>query len=146
MSRKSVFVPLLLAPVVVLALLVLGTSQASAHARYDYSDPPAGGMVEAGPFVLMAWFTQELMKASTISVVDAAGVQVDIGDGRVDLDDPDRMVMLVSVPEVPAGVYTVNWVSVSAEDGDEESGTFTIGVGVMPPAADVQPSPIESGQ
>jgi copper resistance protein C len=145
MSRKFMFTPLLVASVMGFALLAVGAGQAFAHARYDYSDPPAGSMVEAGPFVLKVWFTQELMKASTIVVVDPAGAQVDIGDGRVDLDDPDRKVMLVSVPEVPAGVYTINWVSVSAEDGDEESGTFTIGIGVMPPAADVQPSTVGSG-
>ncbi len=115
--------------------LIVTAGQTSAHARYDRSEPPAGGSVEVGQFVLKAWFTQELMSASSILVRDEAGTRVDLADGRVDLDDPNRKVMLVSLPELPVGVYHVTWTTHSAEDGDEETGTFTFGVGVTPPAA-----------
>ena len=118
-----------------LGLLVASTSSAFAHARYDRSEPPAGGMVDGQPFVLTAYFTQELTSRSTLRVLDANGVQVDLGDGRVDLDDPDRKIMYVTLPELPVGVYTVEYVAQSAEDGHDEPGTFAVGVGMAPPGA-----------
>jgi methionine-rich copper-binding protein CopC len=73
------------------------------------------------------------MKASTLQVMDDAGTQVDLGDGHVDLDDPDRKVMLVSLPDLQQGVYTVHWTAQSAEDGHTAAGHFTFGVGIAPP-------------
>jgi methionine-rich copper-binding protein CopC len=121
-------------------LLLATSSSALAHSRFSHADPPAGAEIDGTPFVLTAWFTQELTSRSTIRVVDANGVQVDIGDGHVNMDDPDRKMMQVSLPELPAGVYTVELVAESAEDGHAEPGTFTFGVGMSPPAAE-QPAP-----
>ena len=118
-----------------LGLLVATTSNTFAHARYDRSEPAAGGMVDGQPFVLQAHFTQELTSKSTLRVLDANGVQVDLGDGHVDLDDPDRKLMYVTLPELPVGVYTVEYAALSAEDGHSEPGTFAFGVGTAPPAA-----------
>ena len=141
MVRIPYLAALVAAPLIALALVALGATSASAHARYERSDPPAGGMVDASPPVLRAWFTQELMLRSAIVVVDGAGAQVDLGDGRVDQDDPDRKSMVVSLPELPVGVYTVYWLTSSAEDGDDEAGSFTFGVGMMPTSADTADSP-----
>jgi methionine-rich copper-binding protein CopC len=132
------------AAVVGLGLLLASTTQAFAHARYDRSEPAAGAMVDGQPFVLKAYFTQELTSKSTIRVLDANGAQVDLADGHVDLDDPDRKVMVVSLPALPQGVYTVEWGSVSAEDGDPETGTFAFGVGMTPPSAEQPASPPEA--
>ena len=123
----------LLAASLAIGMVIASVGGASAHARYDHSDPVAGAALDGTPFVLRTYFSQELMKASTIQVVDDAGTQVDLGDGHVDLDDPDRKTMLVSVPELQPGVYTVKWTSVSAEDGDQAAGHFSFGVGMAPP-------------
>jgi methionine-rich copper-binding protein CopC len=137
MSR---IIPTRLPIILMAAFLLLGiqTAPSFAHARYERSEPTDQGMVEGTPFVLKAWFNQELMSASTIKVVDAAGAQVDLADGRVDLDDVDRKLMVVSLPELPVGVYTVAWASLSAEDGDWADGTFTFGIGMAPPTANDQ--------
>ena len=100
-------------------LFVTGTSGVSAHARYDHSDPDVSAPLDgSAPFVLRTYYTQELMSASTVKVVD--------------LDDPDRKAMLVSLPALPLGLYTVQWSTVSADDGDAETGAFVIGVGMGP--------------
>ena len=126
---------LVAAPLAGLAMLALGATPAWAHARYERSDPQAGTMVDASPPVLRAWFTQELMLRSGLAVFDEAGNQVDLGDGHVDQDDPDRKSMIISLAPLPNGVYWVYYLTASAEDGDEETGWFTFGVGLMPPAA-----------
>ncbi len=117
-------------------LTVASVGSAFAHARYDYSIPAAGSELDGQSFVLKAYFTQELTSKSTLRVIDANGIQVDYADGHVDLDDPDRKVMLVTLPELPVGVYTVEFVAESAEDGHAEPGTFSFGVGMAPPAAE----------
>jgi len=117
-----------------LALALLGllgaASLVSAHARYDRSDPAADSVVASAPTQLRVWFTQELVtRGSRLEVLDAAGNRVDQDDSRVDLNDPDRKLMLVTLMPLADGVYTVNWRSVSAEDGDDADGSFRFGVG-----------------
>jgi methionine-rich copper-binding protein CopC len=108
-----------------------------AHARYDRSEPVSGSALDGSPFTLKAWFTQELTSRSTIRVIDANGVQVDLGDGHVDLDDPVRKLMTVSLPTLPPGVYTVQFGADSAEDGHTYPGAFAFGVGMEAPAGEV---------
>jgi hypothetical protein len=45
--------------------------------------------------------------------------------------------MLVSLPQLPSGAYQVTWTTLSAEDGDEETGTFAFEVAAAAPAASV---------
>jgi methionine-rich copper-binding protein CopC len=132
------------AVVLALGLLVASTSNVFAHARYDRSEPASGSALDGSPFVLKAWFSQELTSKSTIRVIDANGVQVDLGDGRVDLDDPIRKMMVVSVPELPPGLYTVRYEADSAEDGHLYPGAFAFGVGMEAPAGEL-PSDQPSG-
>ena len=128
-----------LVTIVLLALNLLLSSTAGvfAHARYDRSEPPSGSALDGQPFVLKAWFSQELTSKSTIRVVDASGVQVDLGDGHVDLDDPVRKLMLVSLPELPPGIYTVQYGADSAEDGHTYPGAFAFGVGMEAPSGEL---------
>jgi methionine-rich copper-binding protein CopC len=119
-------------------LLLLGASRgASAHARYDHSDPASESVVPTAPAQLQAWFTEGVRnQGSSLQVMDAAGNRVDNNDGQVDLNDPDRKRMFVSLQSLPDGVYTVRWVTVSADDGDQAEGSFRFGVGanaVLPP-------------
>ena len=119
------------------ALLLSSTGSVFAHARYDRSEPASGSALDGQPFVLMAWFSQELTSKSTMQVFDANGVQVDLGDGHVDLDDPVRKMMLVSLPELPPGIYTVRYGADSAEDGHTYPGAFAFGVGMEAPAGEL---------
>lgn len=134
------------------AVLLLGTRErVAAHATYERSDPPAETIVPTAPAVLQVWFTEGVRsQGSRLEVLDAAGNRVDGGDGRVDLNDPDRKRMLVSLPPLPDGVYTVRWVAVSADDDHEASGSFRFGVGVntvLPPLHASHPAPrLEIGE
>jgi methionine-rich copper-binding protein CopC len=129
----------LLAGLSVAAIIFGGPRGASAHARYDHSDPAADGVVAAAPAQLQAWFTEGVRsQGSTLQVMDAAGNSVDRGKAQVDLQDPDRKRMFVSLQPLPDGVYTVHWLRISADDGDQAEGTFRFGVGantVLPPAS-----------
>jgi len=122
--------------IVALGLLLVSTGSVFAHARFERAEPPLDAAFDGAPVVLKAYFSQELTSRSTIRVLDGYGTQVDLGDGHVDLDDPIRKTMLVSLPELPVGLYTVDFVAESAEDGHPEPGTVAFGVGMTPPAAE----------
>jgi methionine-rich copper-binding protein CopC len=112
---------------------------ARAHAEYERSDPPANAVIPEPPSEVHVWFTQELFRregANTLEVFGPDGAQVDQGDARI--DDDDRAHMLVSLqPDLPAGLYTVRWRTLSAEDGDDDNGEFSFTVD--PEAAQVTP-------
>ena len=122
-----------------LLLFAFAPQLAAGHARYDRSDPAGESVLATAPAELRVWFTEELRsQGSSLEVVDAAGNRVDRGDSRVDLNDPDRKLMRISLGALPDGVYTVRWRTVSGQDSDEMDGTFRFGVGAntVLPAAD----------
>ncbi|MBX5490994.1 MAG: copper resistance protein CopC [Chloroflexi bacterium] len=111
---------------------------AAAHATPTRAEPGMETVTPTAPTELKVWFSEELApQGSMLTVVDSTGTRVDRGDTRVDLNDPDRKLLIVSLNPLPDGVYTVNWHSVSRDDGHEANGSFRFGVGantVLPPA------------
>lgn len=133
-----------------IALLLLsfltGAPGALAHAELDRSLPEADAKLETAPARIEIWFTEEIAEGSRIEVTDAAGAAVHEGDAELDLMDPDRKHLTVALKAgLPGGVYTVTWTSKSAEDGDEESGSFQFTVtGSGTPVASPVSSPAAS--
>jgi copper resistance protein C len=105
------------------ALLFLAIqSSAWAHAFLDHADPKVGSTVAKSPAVIKIWFTQELEPVfSSVKVQDAQGKQVDKKD--MHLDDKDKTLMIVSLPSLPNGTYTVIWHAVSV-DTHRTQGSF----------------------
>jgi copper transport protein len=128
-----------------LALLSLAPERAAAHARPQRAEPPMEGVAAAAPPRLVVWFSEGVRNAgSGLQVVDSAGNQVDLGDAQVDLTDPDRKQMWVSLQPLADGVYTVRWQTHSADDDHDADGTFRFGIGastVLPPATSSGPLP-----
>jgi methionine-rich copper-binding protein CopC len=122
---RSVALPL----AALMALLFVGV--ASAHeVEVTNSEPADGAGLGQSPAQVKAWFNEELQTGvSTMVVLDASGEQVDNRDGGVDLNDPDHASMVVSLPLLPDGAYTVSWYGVLL-DGDPSEGQFTFFVGV----------------
>jgi copper resistance protein C len=117
MRRSSLFgiIPL---------LLLLATSEASAHALLDHAQPRVGNKVAEPPREVTLWFTQKLEPAfSTITVTNAAGDRVDTGKTRV-----NGTQMSVTLRPGGAGTYHVTWRVLSA-DTHTTDGSFTFQVG-----------------
>lgn len=115
----------------ILVVLLAGMVTAvSAHDAAIVKSIPANGDVLAeSPSQVTAWFEEELIGGeSTMRVFNAQGKQVDNGDGGVDLDDPDHAIMIVTLPELPDGSYTVQW-HAALLDGDATDGAFAFAVG-----------------
>jgi copper resistance protein C len=89
-------------------------SPAWAHAFLDHSDPQVGSTVTNSPAEVKIRFTQEVEPAfSSIEVKDAQGKEVDKKDPHVDAKD--KSLLEISLPQLPAGTYTVIWHVVSVD-------------------------------
>lgn len=109
------------------AVLSLTAIPAFAHAHLVRAVPAAGDALQAPPSDVTLRFNERLEPAfSSVIVRDAAGKQIDKGDGKV--DKSDRTVIRVSLPSLEPGVYKVEWRAVSA-DTHKVNGDFTFKVG-----------------
>jgi methionine-rich copper-binding protein CopC len=130
---------LLLAATVVAALVVTWTVAASAHALYVSSVPNANSIVTSVPTRLVAKFAEGIVPATaSLTITGPNGARADNGDGHVDLTDPARQTMIVTLKTgLGSGVYTVHWATVSSDDGDPANGSFTFTIALPAPAAPV---------
>jgi copper resistance protein C len=98
----------------VCALFMGLQSTAWAHAFLDHSDPKVGSTVTNSPGEVKIWLTQEVEPAfSSIEVKNAQGEEVDKKD--VHVDAKVKSLLEVSLPQLPAGTYTVIWHVVSVD-------------------------------
>ncbi len=119
-----------------IALLLSASALAAAHAELVRSEPAANQQLAESPRQARLWFDEELdTRQSALKVFDFEGRQVDRGDGRVDLDDPDHASMIVSLPPLVAGVYSVRWKAVTIDDAGVTEGELDFRVGNAEPRA-----------
>ena len=115
-----------------LFLLALTPVAALAHANLDRADPPAGSQLDQPPAQIQLQFSEAVdSNFSRIQLLNAQGTPVDRGDSHVLPNDP--LTMVVSLPsQLPDGVYTVAWRTLSAVDGHTVNGAYPIVIGPMP--------------
>ncbi len=111
-----------------LSLALAAGRPVGAHAVIDYSDPPAGSVIETPPERVTLYLTDALEAGfSRIQVLDAAGSEVHLGDSQVDPVDPT--VMSIELADLPEGTYTIIWRALSRVDGHITSGALPFVVG-----------------
>jgi len=105
-----------------ITLLLMVPANVLAHAFLDHADPKVGSVLAKPPSEIKLWFTQEIEPDfSTIEVHDSHGNRVDKQDAHQ--DSSDKKLMIVSVPALAGGEYTVVWKVVST-DTHHTHGTF----------------------
>jgi copper resistance protein C len=96
-------------------------SAAFAHVFPQKQEPGAGATV-ASPAQVRVTFDGPLEPAfSSLTVSDASGKQVNIGKSSVDARQ--AALMVVALPVLAAGRYSVRWVAV-ADDGHRTQGDY----------------------
>lgn len=102
----------------------------SAHAEVQSATPAIDGTVDTLPASMTLTFSEEVKPDGiTVTVTGPDGSRVDDGNAAVDLNNPDRNVVNVTLFSGGPGVYKVHWESVSNLDGDEASGDYVFSVG-----------------
>jgi copper resistance protein C len=105
-------------------LLLLASTEATAHAMLDHAEPRVGNKVATAPREVTLWFTQKLEPAfSTMTVTNSAGHRVDSGKTRVSGNQ-----MSVSLRSGGPGTYHVTW-RVLSVDSHTTDGSFSFQVG-----------------
>ena len=128
-KQKTLFIALFL-----VSTLLIPTSSARAHANLVQANPEANAALERPPAQIEILFSEPLEASfSTIEVLDSEGLQVDVGDSKLDAADPTRLT--VSLRSIPDGVYTVVWRVLSSVDGHVTSGAYPFSVGEVDAAA-----------
>jgi methionine-rich copper-binding protein CopC len=132
--------------VVIAVCLFAGPRFAEAHAELERALPEPETSLASSPATVEIWFTEEAAEGSTIEVFGPDGSPVHEGEAALDLFDPNRQHVTVSLqPGLPPGRYTVRWTSISAADGDSSSGEFGFTVaGTASPVASPAASPVVS--
>ncbi len=134
-GQRSVVAAVLLA----MAILLLFSGIAMAHAALGRSEPAPNSVLSDPPGKVTLYFTEPVEpQFSEIQVLDSQGRQVDNRDSRVDSDTPG--VLSVTLSELPRGLYTTVWRSLSAYDGHALEGSFIFSVG-EPPSGPVEAAP-----
>ena len=116
-------------------------SLALAHAEPASVTPGNGAVLAAPPTAVVIEMSQDMARqagANDIEVLDASGKKITTEAATI--DDADRKKLSVPLPtNLAVGVYTVNWKTLSADDGDAANGTlsFTFDPGKPPSAGTV---------
>src|SRR5579859_1025723 len=118
--------------VVAAALFALPPATVLAHANLERADPAPGSQLDTPPPQLQLYFSEAVDGSfSRVQLLNAHGDAVDRGDSHVAPADPRSLV--VSVPDqLPNGVYTVAWRTLSAVDGHTVNGAYPLVIGPMP--------------
>lgn len=97
------------------------------HADYENSTPNNGETVTSAPSQVVANFSADLDTAgtNTLNVTNASGADVDNNDGSISASNQMTITLQSGLAN---GVYTVAWATTSAEDGEDDSGTFSFTV------------------
>jgi copper transport protein len=126
-----------LASVLALWLPVAAPRSAFAHAVPVTSSPAPNAVLSEGPREISLRFSERVEpRASALEVLDARGIRIDDGHAAVAAGDP--WLYRVTLRPVAAGVYTVSWRVMSADDGHVTEGAYVFVVGeaaaVVPPS------------
>jgi copper transport protein len=135
--------------VMVGGLILAGATPAWAHANLASSDPANGATLPNAPAAIHLTFTEAPDPTlSTITVLNAGGTKLAMGPVTL---DPPRTLTATMPSDVPDGVYTVSWRTVSTVDGHVTASAFAFGVGTttapitpgtVPPASVSGPNPL----
>jgi len=103
-----------------------------AHDNMERADPGPSSQLDQSPHQLQLFFSEAVDGSfSRIQLLNAQRDTVDRGDSHVAPDDPRSLV--VTLPDqLPNGVYTVAWRTLSAVDGHTVNGAYPLIVGPLP--------------
>jgi methionine-rich copper-binding protein CopC len=110
-------------PATMLLLALMQAMTVGAHAEYRSSTPANGATVATPPAEVVITFSKETSATKSNGVVtDGTGATVSTG-WHVDLNERTKLSIALK-PNLPNGIYTVNWTSLSEDDGHVVDGSF----------------------
>ncbi len=115
--------------VAILATLVVAVVPpvALAHATLVRSDPADNAILAEPPREVRLWFSETISpQFSGAQILDVTGRTVVVNNVRV---EPAENLMILALPDLPFGLYSVRWRVLSEADGHFTQGLLVFGVG-----------------
>ncbi len=122
-----------------LGVSLLWSGVASAHASFESADPAPGTVLSTAPTQVTVRFTEDIdPKGSRLAVYHTDAKNTYSFDQESKLVSPENgtqyplsnaKAMTITMQDDGTGIYAVVWTTVSADDGDTDSGVFFFGVG-----------------
>ena len=110
------------------AFTVLSSGYVDAHANQIRSSPSPNSELEESPERVIVWFSEEIEASlSEVRVLDELAREVDNGDSALSPTEPTALI--VTLPQLDNGTYTVVWRNLSTVDGHRVIGSFRFAVG-----------------
>ena len=126
------------------ALMLGGAGLAQAHAVFLRSEPADNSVLATSPSVIKIWYSEPIASDfSSAQLLDLNGKQIQLSS--LQYDATDRTLMVLTPPQLPDGVYTVNWRAASASDGHATRGIFVFRVGAGNTATSADSTAASSG-
>jgi len=107
---------IIIAVVLAITASMLITSIGFAHANQLRSDPADGSVLKESPKEIFIWFDEPISdRFSSVQLFDVDSKPIEVNGIRRDETDPT--LLIISVPELSPGVYSVLWKILSEVDG-----------------------------
>jgi len=133
---------ILVAAALAIVASVLITSIGFAHANQLRSDPADGSVLEESPREISIWFDETISdRFSSVQLFDVDSKPIQVTGIRRDSSDPT--LLIISVPELEPGVYSVLWKILSEVDGHYNQGLLVFGVGEEADLGSASVAPVE---
>jgi copper resistance protein C len=146
MRTRYPYIHVLLATLLSIGLLILTFGTVSAHAKVLNAIPTIGSTVTQVPTKVTVFTAENINpdpKKSNLFVYGPNGDLISQGNATVSLTNPKEMsVAIKTTPDNSKGVFVVQWITVSAEDGDPDQGAFVFTVN---PSGAATPTPVTGG-
>lgn len=124
--RKSPIV--IIASLLALFLAAMTSRSTYAHAALVRTDPPDSTVLAEAPSQVRLWYNEPIsVSFSTFQVLDLDGKPVALTGIHLDALDPQLVIL--DLPQIGDGVYSIHWHVLSAADGHDTQGYVVFGVG-----------------
>jgi len=121
---------------------ILFTTIGFAHANQLRSDPADGSVLAESPREISIWFDEPISdRFSSVQLFNVDSQPIEVTGIRRDSSDPT--LLIINIPELESGVYSVLWRILSDVDGHYNQGLLVFGVGEEADLGTASVAPVE---
>ena len=111
----------------VMACILVVPIPVQAHANLERSDPPNNAVLNESPRQIHLWFSETVAtRFSSMRLLDMNGRVVDGLHISQDPAQPGQLI--IEVPPLSQGIYSLNWKTLSLSDGHDTQGLLIFSI------------------
>ena len=113
--------------IITIGCLLTGPIPAQAHANLERSEPPNNAVLSESPHQILLWFSETVgVRFSSMRLLDMNGRTIE--GLRISQDPAQPRQLIIEVPPLTQGIYSLNWKTLSTSDGHDTQGLLVFGI------------------